>query len=264
MDVQTSNWPLLREAVGTTSAQLVGLLRSVRDPHARAVGAWSIRDLAVHLADVYTNYPRYLQGEGPLFAATGEITAHNAAVVRAGSDMGLEEAAERIASSSRDLTEILADREAHERVRWHAGIELKMTTFAAIPLSEAMIHGHDIAAAERRSFRPDPPHASAALVNLTELLPHYLNEAGAAGFTAVYDLRLRGGDRRFLAFDNGSLAVTAEPQSADCIISADAHTFMLIGYNRISQWRAALTGKIMTWGRKPWLALKLPHLIASP
>ncbi len=259
-----TSWTRLQHAMGATSEQLVGLLRSVRNPEARAVGEWSIRDLAVHLADTYTNYALYLRGQGELFSDPSEITAHNARVVRAGHAMPVEEAAERIASSSAELARLVGQRRPDERVRWHGGIELDMSGFVAIPLSDAMIHAHDIAASEGRSFKPDPSHASATFANLTQLFPYYVDPSAAAGFSASYDLRLRGGDQRFLVFDNGGLEIATEPHPADCVISTDAFTFMLIGYNRISQWRPVLTGKVMAWGRKPWLGLKLPRLMAPP
>ncbi len=260
----TTSWSLLRQAVDETAGQLVGLLRSVRNPNATAIGEWSIRDVAVHLADVFTNYPRYLMGDGPLFADPMQITAHNAEVVAAGRDMQVEEAADRIASSALELSEMLATRRPDERVTWHGGIDLGLRTFVAVPLSDGMIHAHDIATAEDRSFKPDPAHAAATLINLADLLPHYVNPQSAAGFSAVYELRPRGGERRLLTFRNGSLTVSTEGRTPDCIVSADAYSFMLIGYNRLGQIRAALTGKVVAWGRKPWLALKLPNLIASP
>lgn len=50
----------------------------------------------------------------------------------------------------------------------------------------------------------------------------------------------------------------------DCHISADPVAFFLLGSGLASQWPLIARGKLMTWGRKPWLALKLASLFVSP
>jgi hypothetical protein len=39
---------------------------------------------------------------------------------------------------------------------------------------------------------------------------------------------------------------------------------MLVGYGRISQWGPMGRGKLLAYGRKPWLALKLSKLLRNP
>lgn len=253
----------LRAAVRATSANLVRLLSTVRDPAARAIGEWSIQDLAVHLVDVYENYPRYIRSEAPLFADPTDITAHNARGRRGGEGTDVKEAAERITTAAREFDDLLEGQDPASVVRWHRGAELTATTLAAIPGSEAIVHGYDVASAEGRSFRTDRSHAAVILANLLHLLPLYVNEEIAARTTATYDLRLKGGRRKFLRFEGGTLEVSDSERRPDCILLADAETFMLIGYNRIGQWRPAFTGKVVAWGPKPWLALRLPNLIAT-
>ncbi len=215
----------------------------------------------MHLTDSYENFPRFLLDEAELFADTAEIGRHNDEVVAAGKRFSLAEAAERISAAATRTDELLASRGANELVRWHAGIQVDPATFAGIPGSEAIVHGHDIASAEGRRTRVDRSHAAAVLANVTNLLPHYIDREAAANFSAVLDLRAKGGERRFLSFADGNLDVSTTQRPADVVILADAETFLLIGFQRIGQWGPALTGKVLAWGRKPWLALKLPQLI---
>jgi hypothetical protein len=242
---------------------LVHLLRTASDPDGAAVGEWSVADLAVHLTDIFENYPRYLRGEGPLFSDPLDITAHNAERVAAGKGRAVSEAAERIAIAAAELDAMLEHENPHRSVTWHGGAQLDLGAFLSIVGSEALVHGYDLALAQGRSAKPTAADASVILANLTALLPHYLNREAAAGFDAVYDLRTRAGDRRIMIFRDGLLQVTTRPRRADCIIWTDAYTFLLVGYGRVGQVKAALTGKMMAWGRKPWLALKLPDLISS-
>jgi hypothetical protein len=198
-----------------------------------------------------------------LFLDPLDITAHNEQRVAAGKGLAVSEAAERIAAAAAELHSMVEHENPQRRVAWHAGAQLGLTAFLSLVGSEALVHGHDLALAAGMSSKPPATEASVILANLTTLLPHYVNRDVAAGFDGVYDLRTKVGDRRIMAFRDGLLRVTTDPRSADCVIWTDAYTFLLIGYGRVGLVKAALTGKVLAWGRKPWLALKLPDLISS-
>jgi hypothetical protein len=69
----------------------------------------------------------------------------------------------------------------------------------------------------------------------------------------------------YLTFRDGALDVSEERQGrVDCHLSADPWSFMLVSYGRVGQWNAALRGKVVTWGRRPWLGVKLGRLSATP
>ena len=53
-------------------------------------------------------------------------------------------------------------------------------------------------------------------------------------------------------------------QLAQCRISADPGTYMLVTYGRSGAVIPVLTGKITASGRRPWLGLKLPLLFRNP
>lgn len=253
----------LRDAVRTTSQRLVALLSAVRNPSVTAVGEWTIHDLAIHLTETFEKYPRYLRGEAELMDDPLDVTRHNNEVVAAGQGLSMDEAGRRIAATLGEIDELLSAREPNEPVGWHGGIRLSTSAFAAVVGSEAIVHGYDIASAEARYTPCDRANAALIMANALHLLPHYLDKEAVEGVTASFDMRFRGGERRFLTLEDGVLDVRATGGRADCTILADPETFLLVGYNRIGQWRPALTGKILTWGRKPWLALKLPALLAQ-
>lgn len=254
----------MRGAIRATGHRLVTLLSTVRDPSANAVGDWRIADLAIHLTDVFEHYPLYLRGEADLFEDPLDVTAHNAEAVAAGQGLTLNDAARRIAATLEEVDDLLGKRPSGQPVAWHGGTEISPCAFAAVVGSEAVVHGYDVASAERR-YRPcDRSDAGVIMANALHLLPHYLDRAAAADISATFDMRFRGGERRFLLLRDGALEVTHdEHERPDCVVLADPETFLLVGYNRIGHWRPALTGKILTWGRKPWLALKLPQLLAQ-
>lgn len=50
----------------------------------------------------------------------------------------------------------------------------------------------------------------------------------------------------------------------DCILSVDPVAFLRVGYGRANPLTAALTGKVVAFGRKPWLGLTFGSLLAAP
>ena len=76
---------------------------------------------------------------------------------------------------------------------------------------------------------------------------------------------MRGGDRFHFIFDDGALKIE-EPSSrrVDCHISAEPVAFLKLVWNRQRQWTAIAQGKLLAWGRKPWLGPQLRALIRNP
>ena len=104
-----------------------------------------------------------------------------------------------------------------------------------------------------------------SLKGLSVVTVHYIDPTQTRGANLCFDVRLRNQWRLHFVFDDGTLSIE-EPSDrrVDVHISADPEVFMLVGYGRVGQWRAALKGQIVAWGRKPWLALKFGSLIRNP
>lgn len=56
-------------AVEAAMANICALLRSVSNPDAPAVGTWTVRDVAAHLASAFTLYPESSAAKAPLTPA---------------------------------------------------------------------------------------------------------------------------------------------------------------------------------------------------
>jgi len=100
------------------------------------------------------------------------------------------------------------------------------------------------------------------------VVPYYLDAQRARGRHARYDIRLRGerGARATFTVGGGALAIEAPApgQPADCRLSADPWAFLLVLYGRSGPIAPALTGQILAWGRRPWLALTLATMFRKP
>ena len=151
------------------------------------------------------------------------------------------------------------------------GASVRQSTLTYHLLNETVVHGYDIAHAAGRTWRIEPAHAAMVLgrfiVPVLQALDSraMVNPAKAADARATYDVTIRGGDSFHFIFDNGELNVVKPScRRVDCHISADPAAFLMVVWNRQSQWTAIAKGKLLAWGRKPWLGPRFRALMRNP
>jgi uncharacterized protein (TIGR03083 family) len=254
-------------AVEDAMGRVCALLRSVPNPDARAVGTWPVRDVAAHLVGGTRLYFGIVRGEGSPYTRLDGIADFNDAGVAAIVDRDCKSLADRLQSAVADFVAAVRTTPGDPEVAWHAGIQLPVSTVAAVLLGEALIHGYDIAQASGRPWLIPPTQACLVFSGAMMMFPHFVNRTAAAGMRANFDIRLRGEKGSWVrwAFDDGTLhASTGHAGSVDCHVSADPAAFLLVMYGRQGTLRSALTGKVLAWGRKPWLAFRMPSLFRRP
>ncbi len=260
-------------ALTAVAPRVSGLVRSIRRPSAPAIGSWNTVELAVHMAHVWENLTALADAEmdSPLHEldALGPLTQ---SLVEQDPERDPAVLADRI---DRRAAIFLADasalRDAEPSPWLVQGIAVPRVALGAHLLSECLVHGHDIARAQRVPWTIERRHAGLALMGfafplLARLDPRALvDPERARGFRASYEITVRGAGSVFLALDDG--AVTVRPragQRVDCHLSADPATLLLLLFGRVSQWPAILTGRLFAWGSKPWLAPKLRQVLRNP
>jgi hypothetical protein len=192
--------------------------------------------------------------------------------VRATPDRDLDRLASRIEGAAADYLESSgADGSADVRPWLIQGTALPPASFACHLLNESLVHGFDIAHAEGRRWRIEPRHAAMALMGFTfpalSLVDgsRLVDPVRGSGVNACFDIRVRGAGSVFLVLSDGAASI--EPPSerrVDCHISAAPDWMFLLVWSRISQWRGALTGRSLVWGRRPLLAMRLPRMLRNP
>lgn len=86
----------------------------------------------------------------------------------------------------------------------------------------------------------------------------------AATAAGVYHLHLRGADDWTIRVNDGAVGIEpGRPRRADLRLSADPVVFLRNGYGLVSNTRAALTGGIVAYGRRPWLTATFGRLFAE-
>jgi hypothetical protein len=145
-----------------------------------------------------------------------------------------------------------------------AGLQVPLSSMLGIELGELLVHGFDVARAAGLAWPIEPTAAALALGGELRALPLLLDTRRAAGLSMRLELHIRHGSPLVVVIENDALRV--EPPSSqpvDCHVLVDPVAFLLVNFHRISPVSAALTGKILPRGRKPWLLPKLQSALNS-
>jgi uncharacterized protein (TIGR03083 family) len=172
--------------------------------------------------------------------------------------------AEEITRHARAFGEAFARRPASAPVLTPLG-PMDLATLGSYLLAHMLGHGYDIAVALRRPHMIDRHRVELTLPFLMTAMPRVVDPDTAAGHTARYDLRLRGGARFTVAFRAGVPEVSPGPAPrADCTILTDPVAFLLLALGRCGPFSALARGKVLAWGRRAWLAPGFPLLFKAP
>jgi hypothetical protein len=281
-------WQQGQDALRDEVAQVTTLLRSIRDPGRHAVGQWNLAEVAMHLSQAWVAVPglarrdlsRVYDVVPSLAGVAGDSMIRDmwdlgdttALAVRSDPERDPAVLADRIEARAQEYFSECAGADPDAPRAWLVqGATVRLSTLTYHLLNETVMHGCDIAHAAGRPWRIEPAHAAMVLgrfiVPVLQALDSraMVNGAKAAGVRATYDLRIRGGDRFHFLFDDGELHIV-EPSSRriDCHLSVDPVAFLLVVWNRQSQWPAIARGKLIPWGRKPWLGPQFRSLMRNP
>ncbi|MEZ0094656.1 maleylpyruvate isomerase N-terminal domain-containing protein [Streptacidiphilus sp. EB129] len=273
-----------RQAVAENGERLLRLLRR-SDPGAAVDAEWRVVDVASHLAFVFrgfgeaaggtsAQYARYVPEEQDFHKRLATV---NAMLVKELADTTADQQmtvavgmVEEGIAGFLDATAEL-DPDAELDTPWYGpGVTRTPDTLTALALGELLVHGLDVA---RAAGVPWPiARAEAALVGgevFARMLPLMLTDVGRAT-TVAYRVRWRGAPPQkpdlVIRLEAGTVRTgpVRPGERVDCRVSADPVAFLLVGYGRMPTWRAIGTGRIASWGRRPWTALKLPELFCRP
>jgi len=249
-----------RAAVAAMGARVSALVRCINHPERRALGVWTATDLAIHVSHAVDLVTSMARGSNPMSDEFWDLSKLTAMLVAGETERDLGAIATRIdASVAALLTVLLVE-----------GVDFPLSTIACHALNELVVHGADLADADGA---PWPVERSTAALVLRGFLfpvmgalgPALVQEDNAKGLTATYHVRLRGGGEAYLRFVDGDLAVSDDaPGPVDCHLLVDPLAFLMVAWGRTGQWSPIAKGKLLAYGRKPWLGLKLKSLTRNP
>ena len=257
----------LYEAIVATAEDIAALLRAGAGPETRVPDSeWTIGEAAAHLAMANELMADLAAGGSRPYGdgTPDSLAAANAESLAAFAERRPEPLAAAIADQARAFTAAAATHPASMSVSTPMG-PMDLETLASYLLTHMLGHGWDLARALRQPHMIDRQRALLCLPFLIAAMPRVVDQGAAAGFTARYTIGLRGGPRYTAAFESGELTVTPGAGArSDCTIITEPVTFLLIALGRCSPWAAIGRGRILAWGRKPWLAPAFPDFFRAP
>jgi len=254
------------------ASRISDLIRSIPDPAAPALGVWDAGQLAAHLTHVF-EIDRDLLHEVPSpiadLADLGELTRQKVTDEEVGDPLVL---ADRVDAAAAEFLASAAGLDGTAPRMWVGGVQVTASALACHLVNESMLHGLDLARAVGRRWAIEAEHARLAFEGF--ICPMYrslgrpafaVNQEQAAGVRAVYDIRVRGGSRVYFVFADGGVTIE-DPSNrpVDCHLSADPRAIMLLAWHRVGLTGPVLKGQVVPWGRRPWLAFRLPGLLQLP
>jgi uncharacterized protein (TIGR03083 family) len=265
MHAQTST-PYLDQvlpAIDSVAERLLSLLSGVVDPAvpAPASPGWTIQDVAAHLVTVAGRYSDGPEGRGTWTPTPAQLPALNDVQLAKLRDCTVDEVSSEL---RHQLTTVAAQirgyGSAPPSFRFHGQEPIRADVALGLLLGELIVHGRDIAKALHRPWPIHPHHAALVIEALGPILPGWVRPERVQGFNATLEIRLRGQATYTWVFQEGRLHInpaSADGKPFDAHITGDPATILLVFYGREPQWRQIATGRMLAWGRKPWLALTL-------
>lgn len=221
--------------------------------------SWTVGETGAHVLSCLRGYRDMALGGPPMWPDLANGDIHNARALAEVPERDPFDLADAIETAAGALMQVWRE-SAGGDVPWHAGLMVPTASVVAILSNDLLIHGWDIAVAVRRPWTIGESDSILAIRAYEDVLPAFVHPSTAAGFSATYMLRLRGGPDIALAFSGPRLTVTEENGRADVRISARPSAWNLLSVGRIGRVKPFLKGEILVYGRNPWLAQRIPTL----
>jgi hypothetical protein len=260
-----------RAAVAESAARVTGLIRSAGRTGAPAVGQWDLTDVAVHMSHGIDVVLATARGGGSVLGDISGLSSMTRSLVVGETTRDLAQVADRIDASVAELLAFTGvGTDLHELRPWLvSGVELPVSALVCHALNELTVHGRDIARAEGRAWPVNGAHCAMVLDGflfpvLGGLGGSMLDHEAADEVRARIAIHVRGGRGAVMDIRDGNLSVESLPGGrVDCHLSVDPTAFLLLAWGRIGQWPAIARGKLLAWGRKPWVGIKLKSWVRT-
>lgn len=245
--------------------RFTNLLRTASDGTRKVPNlTWTVGETGAHVLMGPRLYPEMLAGVSTGWSSLSDGESENARLLAEIPEREPREIADAIDSAALKMREAFASYSG-DYATWHGGTRLPPAAMVGMLVGDMLVHGWDIATAIGGTWAIDRSDACLSFAATMPVVPYFVNEEAAQGFSAIYGIQLRQGPTFTLAFTEGRLvADEGRPPHADCRMSVDPVANLLTAYGRVPVWRPAIRGKLIAYGRRPWLGPKLSSLLVAP
>lgn len=272
-----------RAAIPAASSKAATLISGIWHPDEQStLPPWTVGDVAAHLYNVCLAYAASAADDfGDLLSVIPDrrdLKARLATVNDRMIDLVTPAARAKIPTALTELAEAIVaattDRNPDDvcQTPWFGeGDQLPLSAVTGLFLSETVLHSFDIARATNQPLHIDPEHARLILsLVFPPMMPKTVATEVARDLTAHIRFRVRGGVTIDVVANRGTVVATRNPapdsddHKPDCCILVDPVAFLLAASGRTTWSHQIARGRVLPYGRKPWLALKATRLFWFP
>jgi len=249
-----------RRAISANAARVADLLRSTSEPDRQAYRCdWTIAETAAHLVVVARANLGYAQGRTEPVLELNQLAVTNQKRIDQLPERDLKRLADALEAAIEEFLSVTEAAGATDLRPWHSRTRLPLGGMSGMLLAELLLHGRDVARAQRRRWHLDQSDAVHVVRGGLAFCPLVIHHDLARERPITFRLRCRGVPTSIWVFCEGELTISPDQgQPVDLHLRVDPVTFMLLGFGRQSPLTAALLGRARTWGRKPLAAFRIP------
>lgn len=265
------------QSAGQRTAGLIGSIDNLDRPVPGL--EWTVGDVATHVLIAVRGNAQAIRGEAPGitpyipdvdgYSARMSVAMHG--TLKAEPRRDAAELGRLLREQVNALVAAVQARPGDDRydTPWYgAGEQLCVRAGISLMTGELVIHGLDIARGLGRPW-PISRHEALQIIcpSTLEMMPKVVDKTKVRGYDDLYRVNFRGGPNIGFRFVDGTVDIqdwSAWDRRAAVTLSADPVAFLLLAYGRKSQWPLIAQGRLIAYGRKPWLALQMRGLFANP
>jgi uncharacterized protein (TIGR03083 family) len=271
-DVSITEVPDLRidlapaaEAIGRVGRRLADLLSSAEQRDGSVKGLeWTLGELTAHLAARSARFAAYLAGSATPQGEVSDIGAENQEDIRVRREVAFADLVAELRASVDAFVATTRGRLGSDPFGWYSGITLDVATGSGLLLAELVVHGLDAARTLDRPWPIAADDARTIVRAAVALAPWYVDTERTRGERTTYRVSVRGGPAFRVRVEDGTASVEPADGPADCTIHADPVTLALLVFGRTGRAHAAVRGKLVATGRRPWRALRFERSFLPP
>ncbi|MEU8635208.1 maleylpyruvate isomerase N-terminal domain-containing protein [Amycolatopsis sp. NPDC048633] len=268
MTIQPAQWDAVRAAFAEAGDRFADAVENAPDPHAKAVGDWSVVETAAHVGWIALVYTAMVKGDGgplplpeleePMASANIEtVSAMNAVAMTAYPERDPHRLAERLRADIAEVLQVSRDYDPEKPIWWLGGSRIPVAGMLAHLVNELEIHGSDIARASGQPWRIDPANEGRFLelffVGMVRNdVGKLLDYATPSPRRIAVEFRSDYTAPVVMVLQHGGVRVEEPDGTADARLTFDPAVLVPMMFGRISPLKAVASGKVRVGGRRPW------------